>query len=148
MSTLARNRDAPYRYDLLEKFEAGIALLGAEVKSIRAGRINLTGSYVSIRGNAAFLVNCHLAPYPMSSQAIDPLRDRQLLLKQTELERMQQALVGGGLTIVPVSVYTKGGFIKLELALAKGRRKADRRQRIAERETQRRIQRALRGRQR
>lgn len=148
MPTLARNRDAPYRYELEEKIEAGIVLKGAEVKSARAGRVSLTGSFVRIRGTDAILENCHIGRYPAASDELDPRRSRRLLLKKTDLARLDQRLRGAPLTLIPVSLYTKGGFIKVELALARGKRKADRRERIKEREAQRRVRRALRERQR
>lgn len=147
MPTLARNRDAPYRYELEEKLEAGIMLKGAEVKAIREGKASLTGAYISIRGTTATLVNCHIGKYGPSSEELDPDRPRLLLIKKHDLIRFTSRLRGEPLTIIPVSLYTKGGFIKLELALARGKRKADRRESIKKREAQRRIQRALRNRQ-
>lgn len=146
MPTLARNRDAPYRYDLLEKLEAGIVLKGPEVKSVRLSRVSLTGSYVTLHGNEARLVNCHVAPYPKAAENPDPRRSRRLLLKKTDFLKLQGRLREGPLTVIPVSLYTKGGFIKVELALARGKRRADRRETIKRREVTRRIERALRGR--
>lgn len=146
MPTLARNKDAGYKYDLEEKFEAGIQLRGPEVKSVRAGRVQLTGSYARLGPRGVDLIGCHIAPYAQAQENPPPDRTRRLLLKQSELLRLQQRLRGEALTLVPVSLYTRGGFIKVELALAKGRQKADKRQRIKERDVKRRIDRALRGR--
>lgn len=146
MATLARNKDAGYKYDLEEKFEAGIQLRGPEVKSVRAGRVQLTGSYARLGPRGVDLIGCHIAPYAKAQENPPPDRTRRLLLKQSELLRLQQRLRGEALTLVPVSLYTRGGFIKVELALAKGRQKADKRQRIKERDVKRRIDRALRGR--
>ncbi|MBI3115263.1 MAG: SsrA-binding protein SmpB [Candidatus Kerfeldbacteria bacterium] len=146
MPTLARNREAPYRYDLQEKVEAGIVLAGPEVKSIRAGRASLKGSFVQFNGDTPNLVNCHIAPYPMAAENPDPDRERRLLLRAAELVRLRQASKAAGLTIIPVRLYTKGGFIKVELALARGKRKVDRRERIKQRDVQRRIDRAVRSR--
>lgn len=148
MPTFATNRDAPYRYELEERFEAGILLEGPEVKSIRSGKASLTGSHVILRGGEAYLVNCHIAPYPPAqANNPDPERTRKLLLTKPELLRASQKLRAEGLTMIPVSLYSKGGFIKVELALARGKKKHDRRESIKKRDAQRRIERAVRDRQ-
>lgn len=146
MPTLARNKDAAYKYDLEEKFEAGIQLKGPEVKSVRAGHVQLTGSYARLTPRGAELIGCQISPYKMARENPPADRTRRLLLQQSELLKLQQRLRGQALTLVPMRLYTRGGFIKVELALAKGRKKADKRQRIKERDVARRISRALRPR--
>lgn len=146
MPTLARNRDASYKYDLEETFEAGIQLKGPEVKSVRAGHVRLQGSYARVTPRGAELIGCRISPYSKARENPPADRTRRLLLKQSELLRLTQRLKGEPLTLVPLSLYTRGGFIKVELALAKGRKKADKRQRIKERDVARRISRALRPR--
>lgn len=148
MPTFATNNDAPYKYELEDKFEAGIVLLGSEVKSVRNGQMSLRGSYVSIHPAGASLHNAHITPYPHATKPPDPLRERRLLLGKHELIQLQSRVQGDRLTIVPLSVYGKGGFIKVELALARGKRKADKRASIKAREVKRRVDRALRERQR
>lgn len=138
------NRRAGYDYHLLEKFEAGIVLTGAEVKSVKAGRMNLNQSFVRIRNGEAWLFNTYINPYPYAdNRDYDPRRTRKLLLHKNELLKLTQQTKEKGLTLVPVSCYTKGRQIKLEIALARGKKKADKREAKKRREIEREIEREL-----
>ena len=138
------NRRARYEYQLLEKFEAGIALTGAEVKSIKAGHISLKESFVRLKDGEAWLYNAHVNPYPFAdNRDYDPVRTRKLLLHKAELSKLSQKTKQKGLTIVPVSCYTKGRNIKLQIALAKGKRKYEKRAKIKARDFKRERERVL-----
>ena len=126
---LATNKRARHDYDILEKMEAGIALLGSEVKSAREGRVQLKDSYVEIRNGEAFLVGASISPYTHGNrQNHDPDRPRKLLLNRREIERVFGRTTIQGQTCIPISMYLKGHRIKLEIALAKGRKLYDKRQ--------------------
>ncbi len=146
MASYAENRKARFNYEILEKYEAGIELLGTEVKSVRSGRMSLDGSFVIIRGGEAFLMNANIPPYQIknSSKDYDPLRNRKLLLTKKELNELGKS-EKTGLTIVPMSVYNKGRKIKVDIALAKGKKKADKRESIKKRDTDREIRRTLKN---
>ena len=125
---LAVNRKARRDYEILERFEAGLELLGTEVKSIRAGRVQLKDSYVEVRDGEAFLVGAHVSPYSHGNRENhDPERKRKLLLKRREIERLFGRTTLQGLTCVPLSIYLKGRLIKLEIALARGKKLFDKR---------------------
>lgn len=145
MSTLAGNKRARFDFDILETFEAGLALLGTEVKSIRAGRAKLEGSYVVVRGGEAFLVGASISAFqPVNTaKGYDPERSRKLLLSQKELALIHRQTEQAHLTAVPLSLYNKGGKIKLELALARGKKQADKRESIKSRDVKREIDRTL-----
>jgi SsrA-binding protein len=120
---VSTNRKAFADYDILEKFESGIALMGSEVKAIREGQVNLKDSYVMIRGEEAFLFNSHIAPYTYAhEQNHEPTRTRKLLLHKQEIRRLMGKVREKGLTIVPLRVYWKGKSVKVEVALAKGKK--------------------------
>ena len=120
---LSTNRKAFADYDVLERFEAGISLRGSEVKSVREGKVNLKDSYARIKGEEAFLVNCHISPYNFANQLNhDPTRERKLLLHRREILRLMGKVQEKGLTVVPLRVYLKGTRIKVEIALAKAKR--------------------------
>lgn len=141
------NRRARYDYQLLEKFEAGIALTGPEVKSVRAGHLHLEEAFVQIRDNEAWLFNAHIHPYKFArppAGGYDPQRARKLLLHKNELLKLAQETARRGLTIVPVSCYTKGNRIKLGIALAKGKKKYDKREALKRKDLQREIEGQLR----
>jgi SsrA-binding protein len=143
--TIVRNRRARHDYDVLETIEAGISLVGPEVKSLRAGNVNLADAYASIRGGEAFLLHMHVHPYPQAGRENpDPMRERRLLLHRREIARLAGRLGESGTTLVPLSLYWKDGRCKVELALARGRRQADKRHAIREREEEREVRRALR----
>lgn len=147
MPTLAKNPDVLHRYRILETFEAGIALTGAEVKSAKAGSAALKGSYALMRNGECWLVNARIAPYQYAaSVGHEPERDRKLLLKKAELQSLIGKAQSAGLTLVPLSLYTQRGLIKVELGLGRGKTKMDKRDDIRKRDARRRIQKAMRRR--
>lgn len=149
VKVVATNRKAHFEYFLLEHFEAGIALQGSEIKSIRAGQMSLQEAYVRIdeMGHEAWLMNAHIAPYdPASYQNHEPLRPRRLLLHRQEIREMWEAVRQKGVTIIPVQVYLKEGRAKLDLAIGKGKKLYDKRQEIAKRDEERELARETRSR--
>ena len=142
MKVLAENKRAFHNYEILERFTAGISLLGQEVKSIRTRGVGLAGSYVIIRQNEVFWVGAKISPYQPKNAPSDynPERSRKLLLKKSEIKYLIGKSRQRGLTLLPLKVYTKGSKIKLEIGLAKGRRKVDKRERIKRREFERKRQ--------
>lgn len=147
IKVVASNRKAGFEYFLLEHFEAGIALQGSEIKSIRSGQISLAESYVRIDGKDAWLVNAHIAPYdPASRNNHDPLRERRLLLHKKEIRKMWDAIRQKGVTIIPVKVYLKEGLAKVDIAVAKGKKLYDKREDIARRDAERDADRQVRSR--
>ena len=144
MANYAENRKARFDYEILEKYEAGIELLGTEVKSVRGGRMSLEGAFIIIRGGEAFLINSNIPPYQIKNveENYDPLRNRKLLLTKKEIGELVQS-EKTNLTIVPISVYNKNRKIKLEIALVKGKKKHDKRETIKKRDTDREIRRSL-----
>ena len=145
MGVIIKNKNAYFSYQILEKFEAGVSLIGQEVKSIKSGRASLKGAYVSVRNNEVFLINCTIPPYQPANapQNYNSARPRKLLLNRKEIRYLIGKTQEKGLTLVPLSVYTKKGKIKLEIALAKGKKKADKRESIRKRDAEREIRRAL-----
>ena len=143
----AQNRKIHFDYEILEKYECGIELLGTEVKSVRGGRMSLEGSFVIIRGGEAFLINANVPPFQTSNAptSYDPLRNRKLLLTKKEIVELADTGKNKALTIVPMSVYNKGRKIKIEIALVKGKKKHDKRETTKKRETDREIRREFRG---
>ena len=143
-STVAQNRSVSYNYHVLEKQEAGMVLLGTEVKSLREGKANLRDAYAVVRGNSVWLMNCHIAEYlpggPFNHQ---PLRPRKLLLNQREIEKLAAQTQQKGLTLVPVRIYFRDGIAKCEIALAKGKKQWDRRQTEREKESRREVGEAI-----
>ena len=135
---VATNKKAFHEYFILEKFEAGVSLLGTEVKSIREGRINLKDSYAHIREGEAFLFNCHISPYTHGNrQNHEPTRTRKLLLQRKEIQRLIGKTQEKGLTLVPIRVYLKRGRIKIELGVARGKKLYDKRETERRKETDR-----------
>ena len=144
---VATNRRARFDYEILEVHEAGVALLGPEVKSLRAGKANLSDAYASVRGREVFLVNAHISPYTQAGRTNpDPRRERKLLLHRAEIARLRGKLAERGLTLVPLRLYFKSGRVKVELGVARGKRRHDKREAIRRREQEREMQRARRGR--
>jgi SsrA-binding protein len=145
MANLADNPRVKFDYEVLSHFTAGIELLGFEVKSVRLGRMNLKGSRVSVRGGEAYLVGASIAPYQPANtpQDYEPERTRRLLLSKTEIKELEDAEGTKGLTIVPISVYNKGRFLKMDIAIARGKKKFDKREDIKKRDTERDIKRTL-----
>lgn len=142
---LINNTKAHFNYEILERFEAGIELLGFEVKSLRAKHGSLEGSHVLVRGGEAYLIGAEIPPYQVANTPKDyePRRNRRLLLTQDEIKKLENTENTKGLTIVPISVYNKGRFIKVEIALVRGKKKFDKRETIKKRETDREINRSL-----
>lgn len=150
MKNLAVNRTVSHDYHILETFEAGLALTGSEVKSVRAGRISLKESYAEVKDGEVFLVKCHISPYEAANIFNhEPLRDRRLLLHRREIKRLSGKTQERGLTIVPTRVYLGDkGRIKVEIALAKGKREHEKREAVKKRDADREIRAALKGRSR
>ncbi|OGJ14742.1 SsrA-binding protein [Candidatus Nomurabacteria bacterium RIFOXYD1_FULL_39_12] len=143
MASYAENRKARFNYEFLEQYETGIELVGTEVKSVRGGQMSLEGAFVIIRGGEAFLINSNIPPFQPKNAPLDydPLRNRKLLLTKKEIKELSENEKNKSLTIVPISVYNKNRKIKLEIALAKGKKKFDKRETIKKRETDREIRR-------
>lgn len=147
--TVVVNRRARHDYHLEETYEAGIQLLGSEVKSLRAGRASLQDAYGKVRGGEVWLVNMHIAPYEQAGPFNhDPLRPRRLLLHRAEIRRLVGKVKERGFTLVPLRVYFRRGLAKVELALARGKKQHDKRAAIREREARRQVARALADRRR
>ena len=146
---VAENRRARHDYHLLERFEAGLALTGTEVKSLRAGRVNLQRAYADVRGGEVYLVGAHISEYAQGNIANhDPDRDRKLLLHRREIAELASKVAERGLTLVPTRLYFKDGRAKVEIALARGKDVRDKRHDLAERDARREVERALKGRRR
>jgi len=138
VKTVATNRKARFEYQLLETFEAGLVLKGTEIKSVRRGQISLQEAYVRTDGKQAWLVGAHIAPYEYASAfQHDPDREKKLLLNKREIRELYDAVRIKGLTIIPVRVYLKGGRAKVEIAIAKGKKKYDKREAIKKRDFER-----------
>ncbi len=139
MKSIALNRKAFHDYEILEKFEAGIALAGTEVKSIRAGRVSLKDSFVEIHDREAFLLRCHITPYLNASFFNhEPERKRKLLLNKQEIHRLDQKVKERGFSIIPLQLYlTPKGLVKIEIALVRGKRTYEKRQKLKERDIKR-----------
>jgi SsrA-binding protein len=147
---VATNRRARFDYEIEDSWEAGLVLTGSEVKSLRASNVNLSDAYAAPRGDELFLLNCRIGEYQQASHfGHAPLRDRKLLMRRAELDRIRGKVEQRGYTLVPLRLYFRDGWAKVELGLARGRAHEDRRGAIAERESKREIERALgRGRKR
>jgi SsrA-binding protein len=144
IKVIATNRKARYQYSFHGTYEAGLVLMGSEIKSIRAGRVSLQEGFVLFDGGEAWLVNVHIAQYdPASQQNHDPRRRRKLLLHRREIDRLQGRAQEKGYTIVPTRLYLKDGRAKVEIALARGKKQYDKRQTIAQRDSQRQVERAI-----
>ena len=145
--TLAENRKARHDYFIEESMEAGIELVGTEVKSIRAGKCNLKDSYAEIRNGEIFICNMHISPYEQGNIFNkDPLRNRKLLLHKNEIIKLQQYTAQQGYTLVPMSLYLKYGRVKVNLAVAKGKKNYDKRNSMLERDAKRDIDRQMKER--
>jgi len=147
IKTVATNRKARHDYHIYDTYEAGLVLTGTEIKSVRAGRINLREGYVHIRNGEAWLTNVHISPYGAGSRANpEPTRDRKLLLHLREIYRIQSAVQEKGLTVVPLRVYLKDNRAKVEIALARGKKLYDKRTALEKRDSRRQIERELKDR--
>ncbi|MBD2253107.1 SsrA-binding protein SmpB [Nostoc parmelioides] len=141
------NRQARYLYEILETFEAGIQLTGTEVKSIRAGKVNLQDGYALLRDGEVWLINAHISPYNASGQYFnhEPRRTRKLLLHRQEIRKLIGKVEQQGLTLVPLKMYLKRGWVKVSIALGKGKKLHDKRESLKRRQDQRDIQRAMKN---
>ena len=138
IKTVCRNKKAGHNYYLEEFLEAGIVLLGAEVKSLREGRASLVDSYARVKRGEVFLYSMHISPYPFAHGVdLDPMRTRKLLLNKREIKRLIGKTVERGYSLIPTKVYFKGGRAKVEIALAKGKKKYDKRRALKEKELKR-----------
>lgn len=139
MPTYATNKRARFDYEILDTVEAGLVLTGGEVKSIRDGSVRLTGSFVTFHGNDAFLINCHISRFKKAGPSIphDPDRSKKLLLKKKQIDYLRGKTQEEGLTIVPLSVYTRGSRIKVEVGIARGKKKYDKREKLKKRDIER-----------
>lgn len=148
MSTLIENKKAHFDYEILDSFEAGLKLEGHEVKSLRSKRGSLAGARVLVRGNEVYIVGMDIPPYQPKNtpDSYDPQRTRKLLLSKSEIARLAGKGEERGLTIIPIRVYTKGRVIKVEIALARGKKKYDKREKIRARDIEREVGRTLKGR--
>lgn len=148
MTNYAENRKVYFNYEIIEKYEGGIELLGSEVKSVRGGRMSLEGSFVIVRGGECFLVNANIPPYQVNNtpKEYDPLRNRKILLTKKEIRELADSSDSKSLTIVPISVYNKDRKIKISIGIAKGKKKFDKRETIKKRETDRETRREYKGR--
>jgi SsrA-binding protein len=145
--TVARNRKATHEYHIIDTYEAGIVLVGPEVKSIRAGKVSLTEAFARIDGSEAFLHDMHISPYgPASMWNVDPTRPRKLLLNRREIRKLIGATQQEGFTLVPLELYLKDGYVKVALALGRGKKRFDKREDLKKRDADREIQRAIKGR--
>lgn len=149
MKVVATNRKARHDYHILDTFEAGLVLTGSEIKSVRAGRINLRESYVTVQDGELWLINCHIAAYdPASRLNHEPRRNRKLLMHRRQIDRLAREVQEPGYTAVPLRVYLKNNRAKAEIALVRGKRQYDKRQAIAKREADRQIRRTLKEQER
>lgn len=146
MSILARNKRANYDYEISQTYEAGLVLLGHEVKSVKTGHISLKGSFITVKQNdrglpGLFLINAHIPKYAKASTVLeyDPYRSRKLLLKKSQIKYLIGKKQEQGLTLVPTKMYTKRGLIKIEFGIGRGKKKIDKRETIKKRETERKI---------
>ncbi|NDJ77204.1 MAG: SsrA-binding protein SmpB [Chloroflexi bacterium] len=144
---ISTNRKARHDYELLDDYEAGLVLTGSEIKSIRAGRVNIRDGYVQPRDDELWLLNVHISTYEQAGMfGHEPLRPRKLLMHRREIDRIVASIQEKGLTVVPTKLYLVRGLAKVEIALARGKKKYDKRQDLRERESKRQIERTLRER--
>ncbi len=142
---ISTNRKARHDFEILDTFEAGLVLVGSEIKSIRAGQVNLREGFVQARDGELWLLNTHIATYEQSGgYGHDPLRPRKLLLHRKEINRIMSRVQEKGLTIVPIVLYLSRGRAKVEIALARGKRQYDKRESLRQRDSQRQIERSMR----
>jgi SsrA-binding protein len=146
MKLIAQNRKAFHDYTIEETLEAGIMLVGTEVKSLREGKVNLKDSYVIVKDSEVFLLNCHISPYSHGNiMNHDPLRTRKLLIHKKEISKLQGKAAIKGYSLIPLKIYFKGSHAKVEIGLAKGKKQYEKRESIKKKEADREIQRAMRA---
>ncbi len=147
MPQLARNKKATFNYDILESYDAGIALTGPEVKSVKGGSVNLQGAYVSLRNSSLWLVHAFIGPYKPAAAVqtgYNPERDRRLLLKHSEIATLIGKMHSAGCTLIPLKFFTKRGLVKVSVGLARGKKTHDKRSSIKKRDVARDVARAMR----
>jgi SsrA-binding protein len=143
--TVARNKKATHEYHILDTYEAGIVLVGPEVKSIRTGKVSLAEAFARIDGNEAYLHGMHISPYgPASMWNVDPTRPRKLLLNRREIRKLIGATQQEGFTLVPLELNLKDGYVKVAIALGRGKKQFDKREDLKKRDAEREMQRAIR----
>ncbi len=147
MTTFATNKKVYFNYEVLEKIEAGIELLGLEVKSVKAGKVVLDGAHITIRGQEAYIIGADISPFQPNNtpKEYDASRNRRLLITKKELARLENSEGQKGLTIVPISMYSKARKIKVEIAIVRGKKQFDKRQSIKKRDTKREMDRTLKN---
>jgi len=147
MTLLQKNRKASFNYEILDKYVAGISLFGFEVKTIKAGQGSISEAYIKIIGDEVYLVGAHIPPYQPKNtrEDYDPYRERKILLKRKEIEELQKRIKEANLTIVPIALYNKGRYVKVEIALARGKKLVDKRQNIKKRDMERDLGRRLKN---
>lgn len=145
MKLLANNKKAFHDYFIEEKYEAGLALKGSEVKSIKAGKVSIKEAFISDRKGEMFVYGMHVTPYKEGYDKIDPTRTRKLLLHKKEIEKLVGKKTADGYTLVPLKVYENNGLVKIEIALAKGKKMYDKRESIKRKDDKRRVERALKN---
>ncbi len=146
IKVIITNRKAFRDYEIINRYEAGLSLVGSEVKSLRLGKVQMADAYAMVEGGEVFLINMHINPYEMAShENHDPTRKRRLLLNKREIRKLWGAANEKGFTIIPLKIYFKGPYAKVEIATARGKKKYDKRQAIAKREADREIERKMRN---
>lgn len=144
MSTIAKNPVARHNYEIIDTIETGIVLTGTEIKSIRNGKVNLKDSYAGIKNGEAYIYNMHISHYEQGNiQNKDPLRNRKLLLNKKEINKLFGLISQKGYSLIPISLYFKRNFIKVELGIGRGKKLYDKRQDMVKKESERKIQRAM-----
>ncbi|MBQ7977152.1 MAG: SsrA-binding protein SmpB [Clostridia bacterium] len=144
MKVIATNKRAHFEYFVLEKFSAGLSLVGAEVKSIRSGHASINDTYITVRDGEAFIINMYIKTYPYAQNFVpDERRSRKLLLHKSEIARLSEAIAQKGLTVVPLKLYFEHSLVKVELAICKGKKLHDKRDTIKKRDLQREVQREI-----
>ena len=144
--TIAKNPTALHNYNILDTFEAGIVLSGTEIKSIRAGKVNIKNCYAIIKNSEIYIVGMHISPYDFGNiYNKDPLRDRKLLLNKREINKLIGLIKQQGITLVPISLYWKNSYVKVELGVGKGKKLYDKRQDLAKKDAARTIERELKN---
>lgn len=149
VKVIATNKKARFDYEILETFEAGIVLTGPEVKSVKLGHISIKESYATVRSEEVFLTNAHISPYKQAASIEqEPTRSRKLLLKKSEIKSLIGKAQTQGLTLIPIQVYLKRGFVKVEIGLGRGKKKHDKRESIKKKDVKREVEREMRGKER
>ena len=143
---IAKNPTAYHNYDITDKIEAGIVLMGTEIKSIRNGKINIKDTYVNIKNGEVFIYGMHISPYEFGNRFnLDPLRNRKLLLNRREIDKLYGMIQQKSVSLVPISIYFKGNKIKLEIGIGKGKKLYDKREDLAKKDAEMKIKRALKN---